>query len=63
MQRRGLDTWRGKYDLRWTAESAFSWMKMVFGEYVTAKKLENMVREITLKIFLHNLFIGITRKA
>lgn len=33
-------------------ESAFSWMKRVFGEYATAKKLENMVREMTMKVFI-----------
>lgn len=40
MQRSGSDAWRRKYCLRWIAESAFSWMERVFGEYVTAKKLE-----------------------
>lgn len=34
-------------------------MKCVFG--VTAKKLENMIREITLEVFLYNLFIGTTK--
>jgi len=34
-------------------------MRCIFGEYVTAKKLENIVKEITLKVFIYNLFIGI----
>jgi len=63
MQSNGSDGWRRKYGLRWMAESAFSWLKRVFGEYVSAKKLENMVREITMKAFLYNLLIGTTRKA
>jgi len=36
--------------LRWIPESAFSWIKRVFGEYVAAKKLENMVKETTMKV-------------
>jgi len=32
-------------------ESAFSWIKRAFGEYVTAKNLENMIREITIESF------------
>lgn len=32
-------------------ESAFSWIKRAFGEYVTAKNIENMIREITIKSF------------
>ena len=63
MQRENLDGWRRKYGLRWIAESAFSWLKRAFGEYVTSKKLENMIREITMKIFLYNLLIGMTRTA
>jgi len=63
MQRNSLELWRRKYSLRWIAESAFSWMKRVFGEYVTAKKLENMIREITLKVFIYNLFIGMRETA
>jgi len=61
VQRENPDVWRRKYGLRWIAESAFSWLKRVFGEYVTTKNLKNMVQEITLKVFLYNLFIGMTR--
>ena len=62
-QRDDHERWRRKYGLRWIAESAFSWIKRVFGEYVTAKKLENMVKEIALKVFLYNLLIGMTKTA
>ena len=34
---------RNAVKLRWIAESAFSWLKRVFGEYVTAKNLKNMI--------------------
>ena len=37
-------------------------MKRVFGEYVAAKNFENMVKEITMKVFLYNLLIGTARK-
>ena len=43
--------------MRWIAESAFSWLKRVFGEYITAKNLENMIRKITTKVFLYNLIL------
>jgi len=61
MQRENPDAWRHKYGLRWIAESAFSRLKRVFGEYVTARNLKNMFQEITMKVFLYNLFIGMTR--
>jgi len=62
-QRENPDPWKRKYGLRWIAESAFSWIKRVFGEYVTAKNLENMLKEITMKVSLYNLFIGMTKTA
>ena len=35
------------YEYRWMAETAFSYIKRMFGEYVTARKFPNMVKEIT----------------
>jgi hypothetical protein len=32
-------------------------MKRMFGEYVTAKRFPNMVKEMVLKASLYNLFI------
>ena len=63
MQRENPDVWRRKYGLRWIAESAFSWLKRAFGECVTAKNLKNMIQEITMKVFLYNLLIGMTKTA
>ena len=51
---------RHNYGQRWMAEAAFSSLKRSFGEHVTARKMENMVRELTLKASLYNLFIGLT---
>ena len=52
MQREGSEEWRRKYGLRWISGYAFSWLKRVFGEYVTAKRLKNMIQEIAMKVFL-----------
>ena len=46
------------YGKKWLVESVFSSMKRMFGEYVSAIKLENRVKEITLKVLLYNLFIS-----
>ena len=45
---------------RWVVESVFSSMKRMFGEYVSAVKYPNMVKEIMLKASLYNLFISTT---
>jgi len=56
------DGWKRqhRYGQRWMAETAFSSLKRMFGEHVSARKMENMVRELTLKVSLYNLFIGLT---
>jgi hypothetical protein len=48
------------YGRRWMAETVFSSYKRMFGEYVSAKKTENMARELMLKANLYNTFIGLT---
>jgi len=55
-----FDRWKGSvsYGYRWIAESVFSAMKRIFGEYVSAKKYPNMVSELMLKASLYNMFIG-----
>ncbi|MFY9797305.1 MAG: IS5/IS1182 family transposase, partial [Candidatus Nitrosopolaris sp.] len=42
------------------AETVFSSIKRTFGEYVTARKFHNMVKEILLKAALYNMFNRIT---
>lgn len=56
----GYKTWRKNkgYGQRWQAETAFSTYKRTFGEHVSAKKFENMVNEIQLKVFAYNLLIN-----
>jgi Transposase DDE domain len=46
------------YGYRWTAESVFSAIKRMFGEYVTARKYPNMVKEMFLKVSLYNMFVN-----
>lgn len=55
-----FDRWKASvsYGHRWIAESVFSAMKRTFGEYVTARKYQNMVKEMFLKASLYNVFIG-----
>ena len=37
-------------------ETAFSSIKRMFGEYVSATRFQNMVKEMTMKVSLYNLF-------
>ncbi|MFQ5888135.1 MAG: IS5 family transposase [Candidatus Hydrothermarchaeales archaeon] len=57
----GYDGWKDAvgYGCRWSAETAFSGFKRTFGEFVKAKKFENMVSEIALKVFTYNLLINL----
>jgi hypothetical protein len=48
------------YGQRWIVETVFSCIKRIFGEYVTAIKFKNMIKEIMLKASLYNLFQSIT---
>ena len=45
-----------KYGHRWMAETAFSTIKRTFGEYVSATRFQNMVKEMIIKVSLYNLF-------
>jgi Transposase DDE domain len=45
-----------KYGHRWIAETAFSTLKRTFGEYVSATRFQNMVKEMMIKVSLYNLF-------
>ena len=45
-----------KYGSRWMAETAFSSIQRMFGEYISATKFQNMVKEMTMKVSLYNLF-------
>jgi len=57
---RNPEAWKRKhgYGQRWIVESAFSSLKRTFGEYVSARKIRNMTKEMMIKASLYNLFIG-----
>jgi hypothetical protein len=61
-QKTNLQQWKDSvgYEQRWIAESLFSCIKRMFGEYVTAIRFDNMVKEIILKASLYNWFQSIT---
>jgi hypothetical protein len=47
------------YGHRWRmAETVFSAMKRMFGEYDMARNYQNMVKEMYLKASLYNMFTG-----
>jgi DDE family transposase len=64
MQKNNLQEWKDSvsYGQRWIAETVFSCIKRMFGEYITAIRLENMIKEMMLKASLYNLFQSITVK-
>ena len=44
--------------MRWMAESAFSSIKRTYGEYVSATKFQNMVKEMMLKVRSGTICLG-----
>ena len=61
IQKNNLQEWKDSvsYGQRWIVESVFSCIKRMFGEYVSAIRFENMVKEMILKASLYNLFQSI----
>ena len=62
MQKNNLQQWKANvsYGQRWMAETVFSCIKRMFGEYVTAIRFDNMIKEIILKASLYNWFQNMT---
>ena len=58
LQTKDLLKWKKKrkYGQRWMAETAFSSIKRMFGEYTSATRFQNMVKEMMIKVSLYNLF-------
>ncbi len=58
LQTKDFLQWKKKrrYGQRWMAETAFSSIKRMLGEYVSATKFQNMVKEMMIKVSLYNLF-------
>ena len=49
-----------RFGYRWRVEGAFSCIKRIFGEYVSAKKFVNMAKEMATKAYIYNQFIAAT---
>jgi hypothetical protein len=62
MQKKDFDKWKDNvsYGQRWIVESVFSCIKRMFGEYVSAIKFPNIVKEFMLKTSLYNWFTSLT---
>jgi hypothetical protein len=58
LQAKDLLKWKKKrkYGQRWMAETTFSSIKRMFGEYVSATRFQNMVKEMMIIVSLYNLF-------
>ena len=58
LQTKDYHKWKKKrkYGQRWMVETVFSPIKRMFGKYTSAIRFQNMVKEITMKISLYNLF-------
>jgi hypothetical protein len=56
----GYKSWKKKYDYgkRWAVEGAFSLVKRITGESVSATKTENMFHEVGLKFKFANILIN-----
>ena len=57
LQIKDYHKWKKKrrYGSRWMAETAFSSIKRMFGEYTSAIRFQNMIKEMTIKVSLYNL--------
>ncbi len=60
-QRNDLQKWKDSvsYGKRWIAETVFSSIKRMFGEYVYSVKFKNMIQEMMLKASLYNKMISV----
>ena len=60
-QRNDFERWKDSvsYGQRWIAETVFSSVKRMFGEYVYSIKIENMKQELMLKASLYNRFLSL----
>jgi hypothetical protein len=55
-KQRDFDRWKKEkeYGLRWMVETAYSVFKRYFGEFVSTKKWDYMLREIAAKVWIYN---------
>ena len=62
MREIGYQRWKDKnrYGRRWAVETAFSAVKRIAGEYVSATKTANMLQEAKLKFAFYNILINLS---
>ena len=48
-----------RFGKRWRVEGAYSCIKRIFGEYVSARKFVNMAKEMAMKASIYNRFIAL----
>ena len=51
------------YGRRWLVEIVFSSFKRIFGSAVHAIRMENIAKEVALKVFVYNRMIDVAREA
>jgi len=47
------------YGRRWSAETAFSAFKHLYGEYCMSKNMENITKELSAKAYIYNMVINL----
>jgi hypothetical protein len=47
------------YGRRWSAETAFSTFKRLYGEYCMARSMENIAKELSAKAYIYNMIINL----
>jgi hypothetical protein len=47
------------YGRRWSAETAFSTFKRLYGEYSMAKNMETITKELSAKAYIYNMLINL----
>jgi len=47
------------YGRRWSAETAFSTFKRLYGEYSMTKSMEDITKELSAKAYIYNMLINL----
>jgi hypothetical protein len=60
LRRIGYEKWKERYSYgyRWSAETMFSSVKRMMGEYVTSTSKEGMFREVIRKFLFYNMILN-----
>jgi len=60
-KQKDFDRWKEEkgYGMRWMVETVCSVFKRYFGEFVSAKKRDYMVKEIAAKVWIYNSLMAV----